>query len=63
MSSESEPEAEPEVPTKRMRTTAIIIAVALFMQNLDSTVVTTALPAMAKSFHIDPLYMLSLIHI
>ncbi|MBU6425228.1 MAG: MFS transporter [Rhodospirillales bacterium] len=40
-----------------MRTTAIIVAVALFMQNLDSTVVTTALPAMARSFHIDPLYM------
>ncbi|WP_234731054.1 MFS transporter [Acidocella facilis] len=57
MSSEIEQEIEPEVPTKRMRTTAIIIAVALFMQNLDSTVVTTALPAMAKSFHIDPLYM------
>ena len=48
---------EPETPPGRMRTTAIIVATALFMQNLDSTVVTTALPAMAKSFHIDPLYM------
>lgn len=40
-----------------MRMTAIIIAVALFMQNLDSTVVATALPVMARSFRIDPLYM------
>lgn len=50
-------EAEPETPESRMRLTAMIIAVALFMQNVDSTVVTTALPAMAESFHIDPLYM------
>lgn len=40
-----------------MRTIAIIIAVALFMQNLDSTVVATALPVMAKNFRVDPLYM------
>ncbi len=46
-----------DISPRRMRTTAIIVAIALFMQNLDSTVVTTALPAMAKSFHIDPLYM------
>lgn len=52
-----EPEQEPLTSARRMRTTAIIVAVALFMQNLDSTVVTTALPAMAKSFNIDPLYM------
>lgn len=52
-----EAEVEPTVPESRMRMTAIIIAVALFMQNLDSTVVTTALPVMAKSFHVDPLYM------
>ena len=50
-------EPEQDAPPGRMRTTAIIVAVALFMQNLDSTVVTTALPAMAKNFHIDPLYM------
>lgn len=52
-----EEEAELLVPVGRMRLTAVIVAVALFMQNLDSTVVTTALPAMAGSFHIDPLYM------
>lgn len=40
-----------------MRLTALIVATALFMQNLDSTVIATALPAMAKSFHADPLHM------
>ena len=50
-------ELEPVTSVRRMRTIAIIVAVALFMQNLDSTVVTTALPAMARSFHTDPLYM------
>ncbi len=57
MSEVQSSEPEPETSVRRMRTTAVIVAVALFMQNLDSTVVTTALPAMAKSFHIDPLYM------
>jgi EmrB/QacA subfamily drug resistance transporter len=40
-----------------MRTTALIVASALFMQNLDSTVVTTALPAMAKAFDVSPVTM------
>jgi EmrB/QacA subfamily drug resistance transporter len=40
-----------------MRLTAVIVATALFMQNLDSTVIATALPAMARSFHADPLHM------
>lgn len=39
------------------RLTALIVASALFMQNLDSTVVATALPAMARSFGSDPLHM------
>ncbi len=43
--------------TRQMRITAVIVATALFMQNLDSTIVATALPAMAKSFHADPLHM------
>jgi EmrB/QacA subfamily drug resistance transporter len=33
------------------------VATALFMQNLDGTVVATALPAMARSFHANPAYM------
>ncbi len=38
----------------RERVTALIVAAALFMQNLDGTVITTALPAMAADFHADP---------
>ena len=40
-----------------MRLTALIVACALFMQNLDSTVIATALPAMARTFGADPLHM------
>jgi EmrB/QacA subfamily drug resistance transporter len=40
-----------------MRLTALIVATALFMQNLDGTVVATALPAMAHAFGSDPLHM------
>ncbi|MGH7066411.1 MAG: MFS transporter [Acetobacteraceae bacterium] len=43
--------------SQRARTTALIVACALFMQNLDSTVVATALPAMAHAFHADPVHM------
>ena len=39
------------------RTTAIIIASALFMEQLDATVLATALPTMARSFHVSPLHM------
>jgi EmrB/QacA subfamily drug resistance transporter len=50
-------DVEPVISTGRMRLMAIIVATALFMQNIDSTVIATALPAMAKSFHADPLHM------
>jgi len=50
-------ELEPVTTARRMRITALIVATALFMQNVDSTVIATALPAMAKSFHADPLHM------
>jgi EmrB/QacA subfamily drug resistance transporter len=33
----------------------LIVACALFMENLDSTVIATALPAIARSLHEDPL--------
>ncbi|MGI3778921.1 MAG: MDR family MFS transporter [Janthinobacterium lividum] len=39
------------------RLTALIVACALFMQNLDSTVISTALPAMAHTFGVDPVRM------
>ncbi len=50
-------EIEPVTSDKRMRLTALIVATALFMQNIDSTVIATGLPAMARSFHADPLHM------
>jgi EmrB/QacA subfamily drug resistance transporter len=43
--------------TGSTRLTALIVACALFMQNLDSTVVATALPTMARAFGADPLHM------
>ncbi|WP_200845300.1 MFS transporter [Roseomonas sp. 18066] len=46
---------EPKMPDPRVM--AAIVASALFMQNLDSTVVATALPAMARSMGEDPLVM------
>lgn len=39
------------------RLTAVIVACALFMQNLDSTIIATALPTMAKAFGYDPVRM------
>ena len=41
----------------RTRLTAVIVACALFMQNLDSTVIATALPTMAQAFGADPVHM------
>ncbi|MCI0752623.1 MFS transporter [Teichococcus vastitatis] len=46
---------ESKLPDPRLM--AAIVASALFMQNLDSTVVATALPAMARSLGEDPLVM------
>ncbi|WP_137389616.1 DHA2 family efflux MFS transporter permease subunit [Rhodoligotrophos defluvii] len=39
----------------RQRLIALIVACALFMQNLDSTVLGTALPAIGNSFGVHPL--------
>jgi EmrB/QacA subfamily drug resistance transporter len=57
MDATSPVEVEPVTSDKKMRLTAVIVATALFMQNIDSTVIATGLPAMAKSFHADPLHM------
>ena len=43
--------------SRRTRLTALIVACALFMQNLDSTVIATALPTMARAFGADPVRM------
>jgi EmrB/QacA subfamily drug resistance transporter len=42
---------------RSFRTTALIIASAMFMEQLDSTVLATALPTMARSFQVSPLHM------
>ena len=43
--------------SRRTRITALIVACALFMQNLDSTVIATALPTMARAFGAEPVHM------
>ena len=42
---------------RRIHITALIVACALFMQNVDSTVIATALPSMAKAFDAQPIHM------
>jgi EmrB/QacA subfamily drug resistance transporter len=42
---------------RRIRTVALIVATALFMEQLDATVLSTALPSMARSFGVHPLQM------
>ena len=46
---------------RRNTLTALLVATAFFMENLDGTVITTAVPAMARDFGVIP--TLSLIHI
>jgi EmrB/QacA subfamily drug resistance transporter len=48
--------ADPVV-VRRMRVTALIVASAMFMQNVDSTVIATALPTMAYAFGVEPVRM------
>src|ERR1700721_3039361 len=35
----------------------LIVACALFMEQLDGSIIATALPAIAKSLHADPLHL------
>jgi MFS family permease len=53
----SEEPRSPNATTRRTRITATIVATAMFMQNLDSTAIATALPTMAKVFGYDPQHM------
>src|ERR1700694_4237538 len=41
-------------PTQTSKTISILVAAAFFMENLDGTVIATALPQMGKSFHVSP---------
>ena len=51
------PADSPAARIRRTRITALIVACALFMQNLDSTVISTALPTMARAFGAQPTHM------
>jgi hypothetical protein len=42
-------------PSRRSRWLALLMAAAFFMENLDRTVITTALPAIARSVGVQPL--------
>lgn len=44
-------------PPGNARLTAVIVASALIMQNLDSSVIATALPAMARDLGTEPLHL------
>ncbi len=43
--------------SRRTRLIAVIVACALFMQNLNSTVIAAALPTMARVFGVEPVRM------
>jgi EmrB/QacA subfamily drug resistance transporter len=49
--------AEDPTPPQNTRLTAVIVASALIMQNLDSSVIATALPAMARDLGTEPLHL------
>lgn len=44
----------PQIDPQRGRLIALLVAAAFFMENLDATVITTAVPAMAQSFGVAP---------
>ena len=48
---------QPDNARGHIRTIALIVATALFMEQLDATVLATALPSMARSFGVHPLHM------
>ena len=47
---ETDDRDETDTPNANYRTVALIIATAMFMENLDATVLATALPTMARDF-------------
>lgn len=53
------PQASPAIAgtSRQTRLTAVIVASAFFMQNLDGTVIATALPTMAAAFGEEPVRM------
>src|SRR5271169_6610549 len=55
----SVPPAEPGAPVKRLL--PWLIAVAFFMESLDTTILNTAVPAIAKALGVAPLSMKSVL--
>lgn len=53
-SSTSSAQATPPPDARRLYFTALLVAAAFFMENLDGTVITTAVPAMAQDFGVLP---------
>src|SRR3981081_4371854 len=51
----SMPQPAPPTPLLRARIVPLIVAVALFMENMDSTVIATSLPAIAADIGTSPL--------
>src|SRR3982074_195541 len=49
------PQPAPPAPLLRQRIVPLIVAVALFMENMDSTVIATSLPAIAADIGTSPL--------
>src|SRR6201997_4587010 len=49
------PDPAPPVPLVREHIVPLIVAVALFMENMDSTVIATSLPAIAADIGTSPL--------
>src|SRR5882672_4628664 len=47
-------DAQVSLPTRTPVYVALLVAGAFFMENLDGTVIATALPQMALSFHASP---------
>jgi EmrB/QacA subfamily drug resistance transporter len=43
--------------SKYSRTVPLIVACALFMENLDGSIIATALPSISRSLHTDPLHL------
>src|SRR5579871_1387627 len=41
-------------PIQKPTAISILVATAFFMENLDGTVIATALPQMGKTFHVNP---------
>ncbi|MDB4940824.1 MAG: Major facilitator superfamily protein [Labilithrix sp.] len=46
-----------QVPVRTTRLTSIAVASALFMEFIDSTALSTALPTLSRAFHTDPLHL------